>query len=447
MHTFLERLGELKLAYDVSDESMLRAVPELLKGQAILWFLNNQSSWNTWEEFLTSFKDRYLPVDIDDVLTEEIRLRTQGADESVADYVTAIRALMRRRTKEPTPAEQLRVLMKNLRPEVRLYIRDCDVNSVAKLLTMGKQYEQFKREKERFRPPPDIAQALIPEVAYRSRKSGTGKKLTLLDSTSKADLKRKDKLEEGQDFTSRSSGTNTCWNCNKPGHFFSQCMQSKRIFCHICGRPDTIATTCGCRKPRTTGLNRGQQDGAASSPQRVGTQSRQTREYHRRDRGVTGMRTIHVPSEHRCYVQLSVYDYPLLGLVETGADKSYIGRRAFRLCQSLDIPVNNFATPEYVQLADQSTTKVIGSVEIPIHLQGRTHLITCLILPNLCVDVVVGLDSLYRLGLVLNPAERTWHYQSCPGELFSVCGERCRRVCSGNRERCRGYRCQSNRVI
>jgi hypothetical protein len=78
VHTFLERLGELKVAYRFSDEDMLRAIPELLKGQAILWFRNNQSTWNTWGEFFTSFKDRYLPVDIDEVLAEEIRFRTQG---------------------------------------------------------------------------------------------------------------------------------------------------------------------------------------------------------------------------------------------------------------------------------------------------------------------------------------------------------------------------------
>ncbi|XP_023718752.1 uncharacterized protein LOC111870582 [Cryptotermes secundus] len=288
VHTFFERLGELKLAYDVSDESMVRAVPVLLKGQAVLWFRNNQSTWDTWEDFLINFKDRYLPAEIDDVLTEEIRVRTQGADESVADYVTAIRTLMRRLTKAPTPAEQLRLLMKNLRPEVRLYIRDCDVNSFAELLAMGKQYEQYKREKERFRPPPDIAQALIPEVAYRPKKSGTVKKLTLLNSATKPDSKGKDRQAGRQTSTPLASRTKTCWNCNKPGHFFSQCKQSKRTFCHICGRPDTIAATCGCQRPRTTGRNRSQQDSAASSPQRVGTLSRKTREYHRRDGDATG---------------------------------------------------------------------------------------------------------------------------------------------------------------
>jgi hypothetical protein len=40
---------------------------------------------------------------------------------------------------------------------------------------MGKQYERFKSEKERFKPAPEIAQALIPEVAYQARKSGVVK--------------------------------------------------------------------------------------------------------------------------------------------------------------------------------------------------------------------------------------------------------------------------------
>jgi hypothetical protein len=96
-------------------------VPELLKGQALVWIRNNQS---TWEDFVISIKERYLPVGKDDVLMEEIRLRTQRVEESVADYVTAVRTLMRRLTMELSASERLRLLMKNLRPEVRLYIRD-----------------------------------------------------------------------------------------------------------------------------------------------------------------------------------------------------------------------------------------------------------------------------------------------------------------------------------
>jgi hypothetical protein len=105
-------------------------------------------------------------------------------------------------------------------------------------------------------------------------------------------------------------------------------------------------------------------------------------------------------------------------MVDTGADKSYMDGRAVRFCQSLNIPIDKFTEPQFVQLAGQSTVEVIGSVKIPIELQGRTYLITCLILPNLCVDVIVGIDSLFRLGVVLNPADRSWYYQSCPEEIF-----------------------------
>jgi hypothetical protein len=36
VHTFLERLDELKVAYRFSDEDMLRAIPQLLKGLAYI---------------------------------------------------------------------------------------------------------------------------------------------------------------------------------------------------------------------------------------------------------------------------------------------------------------------------------------------------------------------------------------------------------------------------
>jgi hypothetical protein len=76
-------------------------------------------------------------------------------------------------------------------------------------------------------------------------------------------------------------------------------------------------------------------------------------------------------SEHRCYVHLSLYNYPLLGMVDTDADRSYMDGRAVRLCQSLNIPIDKFTEPQCVQLANQSTAEVTGSVKRPIELQGK----------------------------------------------------------------------------
>jgi hypothetical protein len=167
-------------------------------------------------------------------------LRTQGVEESVADYVTALRTLMRRLTKEPTPTEQLRLLIRNLRPEVRLYIRDCDVHSLANLLAMRKQYEKVRWEGERFKPPPNIAQTLMPEVAYRPKKSGTVRKPGLLNSASHLNSTGKETPFERKYSSPLSSGNKArCWNCNKPGHLYLQCKQRKGVFCHACGRAET----------------------------------------------------------------------------------------------------------------------------------------------------------------------------------------------------------------
>jgi hypothetical protein len=74
------------------------------------------------------------------------------------------------------------------------------------------------------------------------------------------------------------------------------------------------------------------------------------------------MPSVGIPSENRCYVQLSVYEYPLTGITDTGANKSYLGRKGFRLCQSLDIPIDQFLKPQPVQLADKSTVEIVGSI-------------------------------------------------------------------------------------
>jgi hypothetical protein len=102
VYSFLERLDELKSAYNVLGGDMLLAIPELLKGSVVLWYRNNHSNFASWQNFLTAFKERYLPLDVDDALWDDIQSRTQGAGESVADYVMSVRILLRRLTTTPS---------------------------------------------------------------------------------------------------------------------------------------------------------------------------------------------------------------------------------------------------------------------------------------------------------------------------------------------------------
>ncbi|KMQ87323.1 hypothetical protein RF55_13420 [Lasius niger] len=44
---FLERLDELKRAYGYTGNLLLLGVPELLRGDPLLWYRNNRDFWNT----------------------------------------------------------------------------------------------------------------------------------------------------------------------------------------------------------------------------------------------------------------------------------------------------------------------------------------------------------------------------------------------------------------
>jgi hypothetical protein len=137
------------------------------------------------------------------------------------------------------------------------------------------------------------------------------KKPSLLSPASESGPSNADTLCETRHPTSLPRGNKPlCWNYNKPGHFFSHCKQSNRVFCHVCGRSNRRATTCDCRGQRTVepplseSPCRRRQSSAETSRQRLGALSRKAREYQRKNKDGTGMRSGNASSEHRCYVHL-----------------------------------------------------------------------------------------------------------------------------------------------
>jgi len=113
---FLERLDELKTAYQLDGEQMLHALPEMLKGPALLWYRNSRDSWNSWNEFLSSFELQFLPNRYRETLDLEIRGRTQGTNELFRDFVVALQTLMRRHGRY-TEEQQFQRIYEDTLPE------------------------------------------------------------------------------------------------------------------------------------------------------------------------------------------------------------------------------------------------------------------------------------------------------------------------------------------
>ena len=57
---FIERVEELADGYGLNRNSIPRALPELLKEKALVWFRNNNRHWQEWDEFKKDFLKFFL---------------------------------------------------------------------------------------------------------------------------------------------------------------------------------------------------------------------------------------------------------------------------------------------------------------------------------------------------------------------------------------------------
>lgn len=289
--SFLERLTELVEAYDVDKNCLLKALPEVFKGQALLWYRNNKEFWNTYDDFLEAFQQHFLPQGYHRRLGDEIKRRSQGGTEKFRNFVTAITTLMRRHGGY-SQNEQLNQIYTNMHPEYKLTIRRESFNSITEFIQLAESYESYLHERANYRPPPNPSQVLIPETAFDPKanhpklsgvdlyepKIGSNetryKPFTRTNFDNKnssnqfnnhynlVETKKTPQKEAGvhnlphyggnqtQAQSQRVTTTNeivSCWNCDKTGHKFHQCTQPKVIKCFNCKKVGVRTVHCDCR--------------------------------------------------------------------------------------------------------------------------------------------------------------------------------------------------------
>lgn len=139
---FLERIEELSQGYGYTGQHLLMGLPEMLRGDTLLWYRNNRSQWRTWEEFCADFRAQYLPRQYHAQLRREINDRKQKNGEKYAKYATDLQTLMRR-SGGYSAVEQVEQLYENLHPDYKLYVRRANALSIRELQVRATEYEEI----------------------------------------------------------------------------------------------------------------------------------------------------------------------------------------------------------------------------------------------------------------------------------------------------------------
>lgn len=111
---FLIGLEERRLTYQISQEDILRCMPQLLEGRPLGWFRLNRIKFSNWATFEATFRSMFLPLDYLEQIEEAIRSRTQGEKETITDFVIVLCTLMSRLSPPPSKEQQLSRIFRNL---------------------------------------------------------------------------------------------------------------------------------------------------------------------------------------------------------------------------------------------------------------------------------------------------------------------------------------------
>lgn len=229
---FLEKVQEHRIARHLTEDELFDSAVDLFTGKALIWYRANRCRVRNWKELDQALREEFLPPDYHYRLLEEIKNRTQGEDEGIGVYVAVMQNLFSRLSIPPTEDYMLSTIRRNLHPFYTSHFGFTRITTLRQLISFGRQLEENRSLIKNYKPPPVSRATLEPDLAYQQPSSVPSRALRQSISAVQPSV---------------------CWNCRNSGHRFSTCSQPRQRFCHRCGHPDVIVSTCpSCSRNNTT---------------------------------------------------------------------------------------------------------------------------------------------------------------------------------------------------
>lgn len=220
---FLYRIRALTAQTLGNDDQLLCDNLHLLfAGKACDWFwdFHRRNHQYSWQSFCTAFRQRFDDQKDDFDLWEMIRKRQQRENEPFEDFQTAIEKLVARLSHGISELKMIDILKRNAKSALRYELLHLKIQNRSELREEVKKHEHFCREAGNFLPRSRVTRPNVSEI------------------------QSEDEEFEEESISKLRRNRVVCWNCDKTGHRFKDCVAERLIFCYGCGAKNTFKPKC-----------------------------------------------------------------------------------------------------------------------------------------------------------------------------------------------------------
>lgn len=125
----------------------------------------------------------------------------------------------------------------------------------------------------------------------------------------------------------------------------------------------------------------------------------------------------HAREDERPYLTVSILGNSVVGLLDTGASRTIVGRKGWSLLQSLGFGLDS--TKEiYCTVANGQKLTALGVVQVPFELENKTAWIEVVVVPDLSHFLIFGVDFFRKMGIVPDLRSGKWNFSNIESEIL-----------------------------
>lgn len=253
---FLNKVKKLAKHERVSKRELLDRIHYKLKGEASDWWFTREDHCTTWEKFESEIRFRFGNPNRDRGIRSQLRELRQKRGETFVAFVTEVEKL-NQCLKHPHSSRTIfEIVWEGMRPHYRSKLATTRVRNLEHLLDLNHRIDANDLSLYR------TGQNTRNEVHNLDAQSYSENENSSSDEYAVNTLQRKTKT--GRETQKAVPVTNAprsqtvdesavkCWNCQKVGHHWRTCKETKLIFCYACGNLGRTTRTCERNHPQST---------------------------------------------------------------------------------------------------------------------------------------------------------------------------------------------------